>query len=720
MPDPLALGFLLQVASGVAILTLGLGLVAVRPRRRHTVSFGLFLALWAGTIIAGNMSAIALGEAQPLDARQWILLQVALLSVAYLPLAYFAKSFPPGSGSEPGWLFAGLIALPAVGGAVAMLVDPTLLHQGFESGGSLSLSNWGPLYPLYPLLIWAAVYAVVARLYVVSTRSDTWIDRRAATYVVGALLIAWLFDSAKTLVLFGGPMATGEAAVLSQDLVYVGAAAIGLGLFSWIGFQLARGDQRSGVGTRHLWSIALPATVGFGAVSGLSRLTDVLPPLMTQGLWRLAAAALIVHGIVRFELFGVSSRWGDRLAAGGLVALSVAGGIGVYQLLAGLTGSSIAALIATQILIAGVLLAVLELRPELLDRLTLFWNRLRSNPDRAARALEVYEAQLSSGQDPPVGLDELREALEIGESEHQALARLVEGVRPAVTLAQLGSGVRLDGRYELEEPIGEGARSIVYRAVDRREQRPVAVKLFDGDRGDPTQGLRRFLWEARVGREIDHPNVVETLAAGVHEGCPYLVLELLEGGSLRDHLDEEGPLEPREAVRLLDGVLAALAHLHGQGLVHGDLKPTNVLLTSEGDPRVADLGAARRVQPDETRSIDEQPAGFGTPLYMSPEVARGLPPTPRSDIYGAGALLYEALTGEHYLGLEDAGYEEVRRAIEVAEIRPARTGLGDLELVWRRALSKEPAGRFGSAGAMREALLDAVESKRAAAAEMEG
>ncbi|TBH14827.1 protein kinase domain-containing protein [Thermus thermamylovorans] len=204
------------------------------------------------------------------------------------------------------------------------------------------------------------------------------------------------------------------------------------------------------------------------------------------------------------------------------------------------------------------------------------------------------------------------------------------------------TGVVLAGRYRLEAPLGSGGMAEVWRAVDERLGRKVAVKLLHPRALPPER--ERFFLEVRALSRLFHPGIVQVLDLGEEEGRPYFVMELVEGGTF-DRLGpfEEGP----EGEHLLEAairVMEALAHLHAQGILHRDLTPKNILLTREGHPKVMDFGLAYLLQ--ESRHLTRTGYTLGTPTYMAPEQAKGLPLTPKADLYSLGAVLYRTLTGK--------------------------------------------------------------------------
>lgn len=199
----------------------------------------------------------------------------------------------------------------------------------------------------------------------------------------------------------------------------------------------------------------------------------------------------------------------------------------------------------------------------------------------------------------------------------------------------------LNGRYALDELIGRGGMASVYRGIDLVLGRTVAIKVLDDTAHDPTYPAR-LRAEARTLAALDHPHLVSLLDASVVDGRTFLVLELVEGGTLRDVI-APAPLDPVKAAVLGHQLSDALAHVHAAGVVHRDLKPSNVLIAPSG-PKLADFGVALLTR--DAAHQTESGIMLGTAAYISPEQVQGRPATAASDIYSLGLVLLEALTGE--------------------------------------------------------------------------
>src|SRR5262245_2945019 len=229
--------------------------------------------------------------------------------------------------------------------------------------------------------------------------------------------------------------------------------------------------------------------------------------------------------------------------------------------------------------------------------------------------------------------------------------------------APAGHEIRIPGLVVTAQ-IGRGGMGVVYKARQIPLNREVAVKLIlDADTVDPT-ALARFRAEAEVIADLKHPGVVQIHDAGVCDGRPYFVLEFLEGGSLAERTGRVW--EPTAAASLVAKLARTVHACHERGIVHRDLKPANILLTAEGEPKVADFGLAKR---PEVTALTANGAVLGTPAYMAPEQAAGRlgDVGPATDVYGLGAILYELLTG-----------------------RPPFEGAAVLDII-RRVASEDPA-----------------------------
>ena len=205
-------------------------------------------------------------------------------------------------------------------------------------------------------------------------------------------------------------------------------------------------------------------------------------------------------------------------------------------------------------------------------------------------------------------------------------------------------GAVLDGRYRVDTMIATGGMSTVYRGLDIRLDRPVALKVMDSRYAGDHQFLTRFQREARAVARLKDPGLVAVYDQGIDGQHPFLVMELVEGGTLRELLRERGPMPPHAVAAVLGPVLGGLAVAHRAGLVHRDVKPENVLISDDGEVKIADFGLVRAVA---EAKITSTSVILGTAAYLSPEQVGTGDAGPRSDVYAVGILTYELLTGAH-------------------------------------------------------------------------
>src|SRR5437660_10292074 len=204
-------------------------------------------------------------------------------------------------------------------------------------------------------------------------------------------------------------------------------------------------------------------------------------------------------------------------------------------------------------------------------------------------------------------------------------------------------GTTLSGRYRLEARIGAGGMSTVYRAFDETLERQVAIKLLNREVTSDSDELERFRREARAVAQLSHPHIVGVIDAGEDAGRPYIVVEYVEGETLKDRIRRLGRLPVTEAVAYAIEIARALGAAHARHIVHRDVKPQNVLIDEEGSAKVTDFGIARTLD-EEGLTVDGRV--LGTTDYVSPEQALGRPVTGQSDLCSLGVVLYEMLTGD--------------------------------------------------------------------------
>jgi serine/threonine-protein kinase len=276
----------------------------------------------------------------------------------------------------------------------------------------------------------------------------------------------------------------------------------------------------------------------------------------------------------------------------------------------------------------------------------------------------------------------------------------------------------LAGRYELGPVIGRGGMAEVRLGRDTRLGRDVAVKLLRPDLARDPLFQGRFRREAQAAASLDGAHVVSVFDTGeTDEGVPWIVMEHVEGRTLRDVLTTEGRLLPRRALEVTVDVCSALDVAHRAGIVHRDIKPANIMLTSQGEVKVMDFGIARAAAGNES-TMTQTEAVIGTAAYLSPEQARGEHVDARSDLYSTGCLLYELLTGTPpFVG--DSAVAVAYQHVREAPIPPSTYVEGlpsDIDAVVLKAMAKSPGDRYADADDMREDLLRAAAGEPVAAA----
>jgi tRNA A-37 threonylcarbamoyl transferase component Bud32 len=260
---------------------------------------------------------------------------------------------------------------------------------------------------------------------------------------------------------------------------------------------------------------------------------------------------------------------------------------------------------------------------------------------------------------------------------------------------------------------------VVYEGVHRTLGRRAAIKVMHPHGATRELHVKRFMREGRAAAHARHPHVVDVLDFGVHEGTPYLVMELVEGETLAQMLRWLGPLSPATIAELLLPVVSAVAALHAAGVVHRDLKPGNILLARERSggvcPKVADFGVSRF--DDGSPDVTDSNAVLGTYAYMAPEVCRaGRNASPRSDVYALGAIVYECAVGAVPFSAPTL-YDLLHAIMNDDPVTPSvrRSGLPQaLDALVMRALRRDPAERFACAKDLGDALLDLAEPRVAA------
>ncbi|CAN5817264.1 hypothetical protein BH24ACT5_BH24ACT5_17710 [soil metagenome] len=276
-------------------------------------------------------------------------------------------------------------------------------------------------------------------------------------------------------------------------------------------------------------------------------------------------------------------------------------------------------------------------------------------------------------------------------------------------MSEIGSGSRsLAGRYVLHRVLGRGGMATVYEGHDQRLDRRVAVKVVPVAGTEPT-ARQRFVQEAQSTARLFHPNIVALFDAGEVDGSLYIVMEFVAGRTLADEIKDRGRFATSHASTIAISVLAALDHAHRAGLVHRDVKPSNIMLADDGTVKLLDFGIAKRLD-DLAGSLTTVGGIVGTPKYLAPEQVEGRPATPASDVYAVGVVLFEMLTGTPpFDGASPVATALAHAVAPVPDVSSLRDDLPETVVrALDTALRKDPAARFQTAAEMGEALTEAA------------
>lgn len=258
------------------------------------------------------------------------------------------------------------------------------------------------------------------------------------------------------------------------------------------------------------------------------------------------------------------------------------------------------------------------------------------------------------------------------------------------------SGKKLDGRYEIHELIGVGGMAYVYRCTDTIDDREVAVKILKDEFLNNEEFIRRFKNESKAIAMLSHPNIVKVYDVSFGDMIQYIVMEYIDGITLKEYIAQQGVLDWREALHLTTQILKALQHAHNKGVVHRDIKPHNIMLLQDGTIKVTDFGIARLTD-TQTKTMTEQ--AIGSVHYIAPEQARGSKTDGKSDIYSVGVMLYEMITGKLPFDADSAVSVALMQLQSTPEM-PRRINPGipvGLEQITMHAMQKNPEDRYQSA-----------------------
>lgn len=674
------------VVSALGVMALGgLSLSGGRPRPRGAFAFGALCLVWGAHLVLSNVGSVVL---DPVLARRLLLFSLAFLLVGpYLLVELAADQDPSPRDALHWWVLRGTAVAAALGAAVSLFLFPELLFQGFYDAGEALYARWGILRTLLVEAPFFAAFGLALVAFHRAKRAEpTPRTKRRASILLAGLGLYVGFNAANNLLFMGMEAAENPA---PEPVFYTGLFLALTLLVAVLGLRELRSARQAvtpGEARRdRLVAAALlaPLAVGF-AEAWVAR--TWFPNLYTVGFWRLLGVGVLAYGFARWRVFDLPQRTREGVATGAGAAAAGLGGAAVY-LGAGTIVSGVAPPLAGLAAAAASLPATVRASR----------NVLGPDPD-ASRDERVYgqrvdsyraavESAMARGleEEDETFLEELRERYDITPEEDRVIRYYA---RDAVVGVDDGAD---DTTYERLRLLGEGGEGRTWLARDRTRERLVVLKEpLAGPLDDPALE-ETALKEARAARKVQHPNVVEVEEVVDADGSPVLVMEHVEGGSLADLLEDEGPLPWPRARGILLGVLAGLEAVHRAGLVHRDVKPSNVLLETDGTAKVADFGVATRrpgaVGGDTLRDPSDT---VGTRGYVAPEVAAGERADEAADVYGAGALLHACLVG--------SPPEPGEPALDTAALPP-----GAAEVL-AKALDPDPAERWASVAAMREAV----------------
>lgn len=694
----------LFLATAALMAGLAVWVLAVRPRDRTNQVLAAFLILLAGAALAFQAfreTRTGLEGAAYFRLIAWYEIPAVALLGWFLDELFLPQP-------RPRWRKALLGAWLA--GNAALLLGLVLTPELYIGDPLRPNNTTGPLSGAHQASFFLVdLVAVVLAARAARNPAASLLQRRQAALV--GLAFGFLVGHAAVGAV-GGFARLPELTTQSQAMAVYVVSLLGLPVIILAAPTLVRAFEGRRARLLAAACIAVPmVAAGWEAMSVLASVPLIWPG-GTRPFWLAAFAATLALATVRYGLAGVVPDAKSRLGPAAASAIALTGaGVGAYVAVSFLGYTLQAVLVG----LGALALALLLLRSPaagfagaLAGRVTLD----AANPDVGAERVRIYLAALRASRAGAQGpsdeaqrvLRRLRGELGLTSRDHQVLAALAEqAAAPGEATDRL-----LFGRYLLEQPLGRGGSARVWLARDIVIGRAVVIKELER----PGRGAERLLAEMRTLGRINHPRVLTLFHAEQVGGQVFLVLEHAPGGSLSDLLAKSGALPEAEALALTLDVLEALEAVHGAGLVHGDVKGANVLLGADGRAKLADFGSTRRrASGDDHDATVPLPDQTATLSAAAPEQVRGEAPTPATDVYAAGALLYRLLAGQHYLDFDACDEAEARaRILRDAPRLPHPRMASALAGVVLRALAKDPAQRYASAPELRGALLAAVGS----------
>lgn len=697
-------GAVLGLLAGLATLALGIAVMRVQPRRRDAIWFAAFALTWGLFTCLLNVS---LATQDVATLRPWVYAYVAVGIPLYVPLVGFVSAYPTTwSPLARNPVAAALVALPAALGLLLYASEPSLFVEGFVQDPP------APHRPMFGALgtvaaVFNTQFAFVLALGLLLYRLPRARDgtERAQLALVVAAFLAYVSYRAADVLQAGLLLARTDGWPWPLALRLVAASTALAGTVGAIWWTRRHGAPDGGAPWQGLLLACASVPLGMG-LAEIVVIHQGIPGFRTDGLWRLGTVALFAYALARTRLFDLDLQVRQGTTAAAYVLVPTLALLAMWTALDERFTELPALGAAASLGLTLVTVGSVRVGARWFERAT----PLDDRPYRTGRVLEAYKTVVREVEDlnlPPSErdgqLDRLRERLDLDREEHRTLVNLA---RLEVTEPRQAGPME---RFEQIEELGRGGFGRAVLARDRVLEREVVLKEPRRSWLASEDTRERFLQEARLAAGVSHPNVVTLYEVLTDLEPPLLVFEYVDGGSLRELLDQRAPLSLERSLAIAADVLDGLDALHEAGIVHRDVKPGNVLLDRSGQALLADLGAAKppdALASDVTLAASEQQVGsLG---YMSPEQTEGREADARADLYSVAALLYRCLTGEHYIELANVPDAIARKRTRERAPRLPRDEIPEpVEQVLRKALSKDPDERFGSAAAMRQALDEA-------------
>jgi tRNA A-37 threonylcarbamoyl transferase component Bud32 len=714
--DPLAAvesTFLLQAILGVAVATLGIAVAVVllalgkRDPCRWTVAIALGLAAGAEVNRIRLADPAHLADLDPANPWfRWLYDIMAFQHVAWIAVfAFFPERVRWRTPRGVLLLVVGAIAL--VGSAAWLFARP-LVWVGWPRAANAGTASAFDL--LFRVTFQSGLAVGMLALFVaaiVETRAKSDAHRRGGTMLLVGVFAPFFITAGRAIPdAIDSALRSGDPLASAGYLRFVAGDCCGASLWLYVVATLSSLAVATWL-WRETRSLVALAVCVFGIL--LWSLVAIAP-----GPWGFSEVNVIVSALVvmvaaqRRRAFGefhppAAVAFTLALLAAACVFLSV----NAYTL--GFPGEIVLAvgIFAGTLLAAAAAFAMLPA-----GQVHVPWTAVPVGGERALAAYRsALAAEIGSGTDAAAAVEKLRPLrgeLGLSDRDHAVLEHAMRASATGASATPLRRGDSVLGRYRVERVLVQGASGRVYLAHDDRLGRQVALKQLGPEQGRDRAALERLKRETRLASALQHPGVVVVHDIEVVGNEAFIVMEHVSGGSLEERL-RVAPLAESDVRRIGRDVLGALDGLHARGIVHRDVKPSNILLAEDGHAKLSDFSVARTVVSGDTVGLTRDAAAsrgvVGTPAFMSPEQARGLSATAQSDLYGLGASLYAALSGRPPIPVD--GLSEFEARLRVTDREPALPLAGvssAMNGVMSRALAKDPSDRFPSARAMAAAL----------------